>query len=196
MSISSCTATAFARNDFDSRPYPLLDLVGGLQRADGYSLRQAKLFTEPLRQALRGFTRGGGSLFVSGAYVATDMREDDERLFTRQVLRYEYAGTMNADSISAIEGMGQAARLFTSPNEVRYSVTTTDCLAPAPTTATTATPDAFCAMTYTPSSQSAAVAYKGTTYRAMTLGFPIESVNDVATRQQLWRAILPFLLSH
>ena len=49
-------------------------------------------------------------------------------------------------------------------------------------------------MTYAPTNQSAAVAYQGNDYRAVTLGFPIEAVDDRATRQRLWAALLNFLL--
>ena len=192
--ISSCTAAALATGSFDSRPYALMDIAAGAQRADGYSLRQAKLFTEPLRSALAEYTRNGGSVMLSGAYVATDMLSADERLFTRQVLRYEYAGTVATESLTAIEGMGLQPQLPSTPNEDIYCVRTADCLAPAPSTPQGATPDAFCAMTYAPTSQSAAVAYQGNTYRTLTLGFPIEAVTDSDVRTRLWQAILQFLL--
>ncbi len=188
VNISSCTAAAVADDGFDTRQYALMDIVFGLDRADGYSLRQAKVFNESLRQAVAEFTRGGGNVITTGAYVATDMRSNDERLFTREVLKYEFAGSLPTDSIASIDGMGLKTHVYHHLNEEAYSVTSVDCLAPA------ATPKAFCAMTFAPSSQSAAVAYQGTDYRAITLGFPIEAVADEAARIQLWMSLLQFLL--
>lgn len=194
VSISSCTATAVGNDEFDTRGFALMDIAAGLQRADGYSLRQAKLFTESLRQAIAEFTRGGGSVFVSGAYVASDMLSKEERFFTREVLRYEYAGALPSETLSSIDGMGLQAKVFSKPNEQSYCVRSVDCLVPAPTTAGTAAPDAFCAMTYAPTSQSAAVAFQGAAYRTITLGFPIEAVEDEAQRLSLWRSIVQFLM--
>ena len=102
------------------------------------------------------------------------------------MLKYEYAGTLVADSLSGIEGMGLNAHVYSQQQPTSYCVPSTDCLAPAS--------DAFCAMTYAPTNQSAAVAYQGNDYRAVTLGFPIEAVDDRATRQGLWAALLNFLL--
>lgn len=187
LTISSCTADAVTRADFDSREARMMDIVFGLERYDGYSYRMAKVFPETLRQAVATFIRTGGSLLVSGAYVGSDMVSDDERLFTRSVLKYEYGGTLAADSISGISGLNRTFDIYRTLNEQSYCVSSVDCLAPIS--------PAYCAMVYGPVNHSAAVAYTGSDYRSITLGFPFESITDSATRIDLLRGICQFLMS-
>lgn len=186
LTISSCTSEAVARADFDSREAGLMDIIFGLERYDGYSFRVAKVFSEPLRQAVATFIRTGGSLLVSGAYVGSDMTSDDERLFTRSVLKYEYAGTLDTDSINGITGLNRTFDIYRTLNEQSYCVPAVDCLAPLS--------PAYCAMIYGPVGHSAAVAYMGSDYRAITLGFPFESINHAETRVELLKGICQFLL--
>ena len=185
ISIATATAAAVAASDFDLRAYTLMDIACGLNRADGYSLRQTKALNTPLRQAVATFALQGGSILLSGAYTGTDMRSDDERLFTREVLKYEYAGALPTDSITSIDGLGMQTHVRHAISEEGYCVSAADCLAPTATS--------FCAMTYAPTQQSAAVAYQGTDYRVVTLGFPIEAIADDTARCQLWSSLLQFL---
>ncbi len=186
LTISSCTGEAASRLVFDSRSFELMDLICGLNRADGYSLLPTKAFTPDVVQAVASFTRGGGNIFVSGAYVGTDMQKDEERLFTRSVLKYEYAGALRADSISNLRGLNESFSLFTNPNEQRYKLSSADCLAPSS--------DAFCAVVYNNNGESAGVAYSGNLYRSFVLGFPFESITDDAVRTRMMGGILSFLL--
>jgi hypothetical protein len=48
-------------------------------------------------------------------------------------------------------------------------------------------------MVYGPTGHSAAVAYDGQDYRAMTLGFPLESITDTTLRRRLLTNIISFL---
>lgn len=187
VTISSCTADAAARAVFDSRSFSLIDLAYGLNRDDGYSLLPAKVFPEPMLQAMTAFTRSGGRLLVSGAYIGSEMQSDEQRLFTRDILRYEYAGTLPADSIADVTGLSTNFNLSVEPNEQQYKLTTADCLAP--------TQGAFCAMVYDHSKQCAATAYAGTDYKCFAIGFPFEAITDADRRRDLMRGIIGFLLN-
>ena len=184
--ISSTTQEAFSRMNFDLRPYQLMDIALGLQKYDGYSLTSTQSFSPALRTVMAGFVRQGGSLLVSGSFVASDMTTDADRLFTRSVLKYEFGGALPSDSIGAIAGLGTQFDIYRHFNEQSYTVPAVDCLAPMQ--------PAFCSMVYANTGQSAAVAYQGTDYRCMTLGFPIESVNDREQRRLIWAGMLQFLL--
>jgi len=186
VSISSCTVSATARSDFDSRAMSLMDIVFGAEKADGYSLRPYKVFPPHLVQVAAEFTRSGGSLLVSGAYVGSDMTSERDRLLTRSLLKYEFAGALLADSIQGIKGNDGSFDIYRQPNEVNYYVPAVDCLAP--------TSEAFCSMVYGPSGQSAAVAYDGPNYRTMTLGFPLECISDTSLRRRLLTNIIAFLI--
>lgn len=183
--VSSCAASAVNRAVFDSRSANVIDLICGLNKEDGYSLRQTRAFTPPVVQALAEFVRAGGNLFVSGAYVGTDMIRESERLFTRQILKYEYAGALPADSLQGITGLNMSFDIYDTMNERSYCVSQVDCLAP--------TSEAFCPMVYGPRGESAAVAYQGNDYRTFVMGFPLESVRDRQTRVSLLQGILQFL---
>lgn len=187
VSISSCTASAVTRGTFNPIGFDVMDIAFGLQRADGYSMRQAKTFTEPLIQTVAAFTRSGGNILVSGAFIGSDMLSDAERLFTRSVLKYEFAGYLPTYSIGSIFGLNNTFSVFRTFNEKSYSVPHVDCLV--------ATSPAFSTMVYQPSGQSAAVAYKGKDYRSIALGFPIESVSDAGIRKELMRGLMQFLLN-
>jgi hypothetical protein len=138
-------------------------------------------------QAMTAFTRSGGRLLVSGAYIGSEMQSDEQRLFTRDILRYEYAGTLPADSIADVTGLSTNFNLSVEPNEQQYKLTTADCLAP--------TQGAFCAMVYDHSKQCAATAYAGTDYKCFAIGFPFEAITDADRRRDLMRGIIGFLLN-
>lgn len=186
VTISSCTAAAVERSDFDSRTMNLMDIIFGLEKFDGYSLRMAKVFQPSLVQAIADFVRQGGSMLVSGAYVGTDMTSENDRLLTRALLKYEYAGAIPSDSVLCIKGMNTSFDIYRQMNEQSYLVPSVDCLAPIGS--------AFCPMVYAPSGQSAAVAYQGTDYRTFTMGFPFESIQQDDVRVALLQGILQFLI--
>ena len=186
INLSSCTASAVSRADFDSRQVHLMDIIFGAEKADGYSLRPYKVFAPQLVQAVAEFARSGGSLLVSGAYVGSDMTSDADRLLTRSLLKYEYAGAILADSINGITSHDGSFDIYRHLNEESYCVPAVDCLAP--------TAEAFCPMVYGPGGQSAAVAYDGKDYRAMTLGFPLESIMDPELRRRTFMSAISFLI--
>ena len=186
LSLSSCTASAVGRADFDSRATSLMDIIFGAEKADGYSLRPSKVFPPQLVQVAAEFARTGGNLLVSGAYVGSDMTNDGDRLLTRSLLKYEYAGALCTDSIDGITSHDGTFDIYRKLNEQSYCVPAVDCLAP--------TKEAFCPMVYGPAGQAAAVAYDGKDYRAMTLGFPLESITDTDMRRTVLQNIINFLV--
>ncbi|MCR5780000.1 MAG: N-acetylmuramoyl-L-alanine amidase [Bacteroidaceae bacterium] len=186
VAISSCAQNAVGRANFDTRSINLIDIIFGLDKYDGYSYRQSKVFAPQLIQSTAEFVRSGGNLLVSGAFVGSDMTAESDRLFTRSILKYEYAGALGSDSISHITGLNTDFDIYRELNEQSYCVPAVDCLAP--------TNDAFCPMVYCPSGQSAAAAYQGSDYRCFTMGFPFESIKDQHTRVALLQGILQFLI--
>ncbi len=186
VTMSSCTQAAATRDHFDSRRTDLIDFIFGLDMVDGYSAQQSKVFTPELIQTTAEFVRSGGNLLVSGAYVGSDMTTENERLFTRSILKYEYAGALPSNSITHMNGMGTDFDIYRQLNEKSYCVPAVDCLAPMG--------DGFCAMVYSPHGESAAVAYQGKDYRSFTMGFPLESISDPAKRISILQGILQFLI--
>ena len=164
--------------------YALVDLVLGLERNDGHSLVYYKTFTKTMRKALSDYTRRGGALLVSGAYVGTDIAGEEEEQFVNNTLKCAYGGQHRSES-DTVEGMGTQIIYYNTLNEEHYAATAADILSPMPS--------AFAVMRYT-DGQDAAVAYKGNDYRSFTMGFPFECIKSERQQGSIMRGILNFLL--
>ena len=177
--------------------YALIDLVLGLERNDGHSLRQYKTFTPAMQSKLARYTVAGGNLMVSGAFVGSDMQMEEEKTFLADVLKVKLDGTCwdsclpdSAKDKGRINGMGTTFTFFRELNDKHYAAPLTDVLMPAGADAQSQ--KAFPAMVYS-NGTSAAVAYQGDNYRAFTMGFPFECISDSNKSRSIMRAILKFL---
>lgn len=186
--IVSCSSECIAAGKVNMNNYPVVDLINGLERFDGYTHSYYKSFTPTLQQRLKSYTQHGGALLVSGSYLGSDMTMPEEKRFLSDVLKVSYQPnnsiTHTTDSVS---GLGLHFAYYNALNAHHYAATHTDVLAPA-----TDTSAPFSAMLYT-SGCSAAVAYKGNDYRAFTMGFPLECISDERTRTSVLLGVLRFL---
>lgn len=164
--------------------YPLVDLVLGLERNDGHSLVYYKTFTKSMRKTLTDYTRRGGALLVSGAYIGTDIMGTEEERFVSEILKCTYGGQYRAEN-NQVNGLGTVIPYYNMLNEEHYAATSADILRPAV--------PAFTVMQYA-DGQDAAVAYKGKDYRSFTMGFPFECIMDEQKQGSIMRGILNFLL--
>ena len=164
--------------------YPLVDLVLGLERNDGHSLVYYKTFTKSMRKTLTDYTRRGGALLVSGAYIGTDIMGTEEERFVSEILKCTYGGQYRAEN-NQVNGLGTVIPYYNMLNEEHYAATSADILRPAA--------PAFTVMQYA-DGQDAAVAYKGKDYRSFTMGFPFECIKDEQKQGSIMRGILNFLL--
>ena len=184
--IVSCSSQALETNEVVPLKYDMIDLILGLEKNDGHSLRPYQALTPALRQHLQLFTSRGGALLVSGSYIGADMPMPADRQYLEEVLKCRYTGTDN-DLLrrETVSGLGTTFDFYRQLNARHYAATHPDVLQPvAP---------AFCAMRYG-DQQSACVAYSGNDYKAMTLGFPFECIKKEYVRFALMKGILNFLL--
>ena len=182
--IVSASSEAIESGKVKLKNYALVDLVLGLERNDGHSLKYYKTFTKTMRSALQNFTRRGGALLVSGAYIGTDIAGTDEEQFVNQTLKCAYGGRNRSES-DTVKGMGTQIPYYNTFNENHYAATSTDILNPMPS--------AYTVMQYA-DGQDAAVAYKGKDYRSFTMGFPFECIKDEQQQGSIMRGILNYLL--
>ena len=138
-----------------------------------------------MQKALQKYCQDGGALFVSGAYVGTDMTADDEQLFLANVLKCRYAGRSQAGS-STVNGLGTTLDYWNTLNATHYAATSTDILQPVK--------PAFTAMQYA-DGQAAAIAYKQGNERVFVMGFPFECIKDRQKRSSIMQGILNYLLN-
>ena len=182
--IVSASSEAIETGKVKLKNHALVDLVLGLERNDGHSLKYYKTFTKTMRAALQNYTHKGGALLVSGAYIGTDIAGTEEEQFVNQTLKCAYGGRNHSES-DTVNGMGTQIPYYHTLNEDHYAATSTDILNPMPS--------AYTVMQYA-DGQDAAVAYKGKDYRSFTMGFPFECIKDEQQQGSIMRGILNYLL--
>ena len=182
--------------------YKYVDLILGKQcqtkmGRGGVKPLEFKTFSKPLQDAITEYCRQGGNIFVSGAYVGTDLwdnplapSEKEDRQFASEVLKYKWrvgqAATMGkvkcvASPYSSIRG---EYTYYNELNPESYVVESPDAIEPA-------SKDACTVMRYSENNLSAGVAYRGN-YKSCVLGFPFESLRTAEERENLMNAILTF----
>ncbi len=204
-SLASCSSEAIESGKVQMSNYQAVDLINGLERHDGYTHRYYKSFTPTLQKRIKYYALNGGRLLVSGSYNGSDMQTEEEKAFMSDIFKvsYEPTGTRfvvqdinpedstisERDSIvttdPVVNGLGKEIHYYNQLNARHYAATHPEILKPVGTTA-------FCAMRYL-SGTSAAVAYKSTSYRTFTMGFPLECISDEKTRNSILLGILKFL---
>ncbi len=182
--IVSASVNAVESKQLALKPFSAVDLVLGLECDDGHSLVAYKAMKPALQQLLRQYTSDGGSLLVSGAFVGTDMQTSREKKMLVELLKCESARPYRAENDS-VKGLGMVFNFYHQMNEEHYAAVSADVISPIG--------KAFSAMCYA-DGQSAAVAYPGDDYRALTIGFPFECIKSEETRCSIMRGILQFLI--
>lgn len=184
-SFTSCSDEAVENGFIHLTNYPVVDYILGVEKAGTSPLVAHKTFSPTMQHLLTQYCREGRNLFVSGAYIGSDMVSTaQERQFTREVLKFEYSPKHTPLTGGLIEGMGQTFRIEHRANEVCYAVPSPDCILP--------TDSAFSAFLYTDGRQGAGIAYKGKDYRVIATTFPLEAVQTTEARFVLMKGILRF----
>ncbi len=186
----------------DMKEYRYVDLILGKQcqtkmGRGGVKPLEFKTFSKPMQEAIVAYCKQGGNIFVSGAFVGTDLwdnrlatADEADKKFAMEVLKYKWrvgqAATMGkvksvASPFPALSGN------YTYHNELNadsYVVESPDAIEPA-------TKDAHTVMRYSENNLSAGVAYQGD-YKTFVLGFPFESIRTDSEREALMNAVLTF----
>lgn len=166
------------------------------------------VFPDKLRSALADFTKNGGSLLVSGAYIASDSRDriydfeldaatvkneiEPERKFTEEILKIDWI-TNKGGHNGVVKGVkspykfssNRIYNIYTTPNSKSCWVESPDGFY--------AQKGAFTTLRYSDSGIGAAVAYKGETYRSLAIGFPIECLTTQEQIDSMMKEALGFL---
>ena len=190
ISFTSCSDEAVESGRIDLGEYILVDYILGMEKDSKHynpAGRTAyKTFTPAMQRALTAYTKTGGRLLVSGAFVGSDMQTPAEQAFTQEVLKYRFDDTLiPSDSLSiGVQGLGGEYTLMRRANELQYAVAAPDCILPVK--------GAFTPMIYAEGT-GAATAYRGEDYRTLVLAFPLEAVTSEAGRTRIMAAALKFL---
>lgn len=196
-SFVSVSDEVFEAPGFDAASYRAVDLIFGEERGTESFLRPSamdfRVFTTSLMESLERYTKAGGNIFLSGAYIGTDMMENSDSVaihFAAQVLHYTWR-THHATSHGAVYVTDQAGKLFperiqfnTEDHGILYKVESPDAIEPAGA-------GAFRIYRYSSGNCSAGVAYKGS-YRTVALGFPFECIHTPQQRAELITRVMNF----
>ncbi len=180
--------------------YAAVDLILGKQRTTpigrGSAENAFRTFPETLQNRLRRYLADGGALFVSGAYVLSDLdaegATDRDRSFAGEVLhcrldRCRESGSGRIRVVTAHPGFSRGEYRFnTLYRPDCYVVERSDALEPVGA-------EAFAVMRYDDSGGTAAVACE-TAGRTFVAGFPFETIRDAVQRDRLMRDVLAFLV--
>ena len=179
--VVSMSSDAFINKEIDLSKYFCIDYISGLQKYSSQSSANYKSFPISVQTKLKSYTKNGGSLFVSGAYINTDMQSNNDKEFLRNLFHID-GGTQTKSG--AIKGMGTQFDIYNELNPTHYAATNVDIVH--------ALSPAFCTLTYSDGT-SAAVAYQGKDYRTLTMGFPFECIKSEKKKSAIMRGILKFL---
>ncbi len=201
-SFVSCSDEAVENGKISLKNYQAVDWILGKEcqtkmgRGHANSL-EYKIFTHAMQKAITEYCQQGGNIFVSGAYVATDLwdnrlatSEEVDRTFAMEVLKYKWRVDRAARK-GKVKSVASPLKAFSGKftfeqelNEKQYVVESPDAIEPANNAA-------FTIMRYSENNLSAGVAYKGD-YKTCILGFPFESIRCEGEREDLMKQILTF----
>lgn len=181
--VISCSKEAIETGKVNMSKYDVVDLVLGLERNDGHSLKYYKTFSTAMRSQLQLYTQRGGTLFVSGAYIGTDMSAVEERDFLANVLKLRHSAIIR-NACDSIYGMGTTMQFYNVMNEEHYAATSCDALQ--------AVSPAYAALRYA-NGYDAAVAYNGNDYRTFVMGIPFECIKGEQKQAAIMKGILSYL---
>ena len=205
-SFVSSSVEAWVNVTSESEP-AVVDLILGKQKeikvGTGAYGTKYKSFTPALQRRLETYTAGGGSVLVTGSYVATDIwdnpystkeTQEADKKFAAEVLGYKWRvgqacveGTAFEVPSRFKEFNGGRFSFYNTKNADSYVVESPDAIYAAdPEKGGTI-------MRYGENNLVAGVAMDAGLYRTVVIGFPFESIMSAGDRNQLMNQALNFL---
>jgi Fibronectin type III domain len=182
--------------------YKFVDLIYGEEKETGWQTPFAdsvngtrfKVFPAKMKNAVTNYLTNGGNIFVSGAYVGSDMfigmhRDSSDIKFATDVLKYKIASdhavvTNDVDVDNNIIPLSFKKFKFNNEyNKEMYRVEAPDGIGDANGSETF--------LRYSENSYSAGVAYNNE-YGSVVLGFPFETIISQDSRNEIMNAILKY----
>jgi hypothetical protein len=148
-----------------------------------------------MQEAITDYCRSGGNIFVSGAFIASDLWDTpltnkEDKDFAINVLKYKWRTGQAAITgkvksvVSPYSSFTGRYTYYNEPNSESYVVESPDAIEPA-------VPNAYTIFRYSENNLSAGIAYKGE-YKTCVAGFPFESLRTAEERAILMKNILDF----
>ncbi|MFA4839298.1 MAG: fibronectin type III domain-containing protein, partial [Candidatus Neomarinimicrobiota bacterium] len=196
-SFVSASDEAITDGELDITKYKTVDLILGEEKETEWPKplkdKQFKAFPKELQQEISRFCSAGGNLFLSGAYIGSELfltRDSQDSAFAKSVLKYKLA-THHASAsggLFAVEpefGLSPKLMEFNSGfSKDIYTVEAPDAIDPADSSSKTI-------FRYNENSFSAGIAYRGK-YSIVAFGFPFETIKTTEERDRVMTEIMRF----
>jgi hypothetical protein len=174
-----------------------VDIIFGEERGtasfNGSQQKDFRVLTPAFMNSISRYTSAGGHVFISGAYISSDMIENHDSIairFASGVLHYIWR-THHASREGSVYATDQGGMVF--PQEVKFntSLQSDQYRVESPDAIEPVGDGAFRICRYVSGNCSAGIAYQGS-YRTVVLGFPFEAITDAAQRTELMKRIMNF----
>ncbi len=168
-SFSSCSQSAFIKEYTSHHPdFKMIDVIYGVQ----------KQFDSKMKTILTSYLQQGGRLFTSGANMLRS------NALPTQLVNTTMGESVTDKSLDGLYGCNLQFNIWRNMNAQSYAVPEVETLRP--------TGNAFAMIAYN-DGRVAATAYDGSDHKAITFGFPLESITNSTHRNQLMGAVVNFL---
>lgn len=202
----SSSVDAFIKGYNSTEPM-IVDLILGKQKEikqgrGAYGTR-FKTFPSALQDRIKTYTSAGGSLFISGSYVATDLWDNPnssdavakaDQKFATDILGYHWRVGQASVTGEAYEVQSRFKAFdggdYTFSNELNsdmYAVESPDSFYPSDDKR------GATIMRYSENNLIAGTAMDANTYRTVVIGFPFETIKTDNARSSLMKQVMNFL---
>ncbi len=193
----SVSDEVFESKAYDANNFKAVDIILGEEKATPGFLDNNKydfkIYTQGLMARLKELAERATPVFMSGAYVGSEMQELNDTLaqqFAAEVLHFKWR-TNHAVNSGEVKSTDIALDYFKSDFVFNaqyhpdiYTVEAPDAIEPVGKNAQTA-------FIYTQNSTSAGIIHDGV-YKSVVLGFPFETITEQSNRDELMKEILEF----
>lgn len=183
--------------------FKYVDLILGKQKevtiGRGAVPNRYKAFTPALKNAIIAYTKNGGNIFISGAYVASDIWDNvnapkSDKNFAEKILGYSWrvgqasvTGEAYVVPTTNREITPNVYKFNNELNDKMYMVESPDALFPSNSAKSQTV------MRYKENNLPAGVVSAMNGYRTFVMGFPFETINSENERATLMTQILNYL---
>lgn len=182
--------------------YQTIDLILGKQKTtvtgNGNTGIRYNAFPKKLQEEIKSFVKNGGDLFVSGAYVASDLEDyrspDGSYDFAANVLGVtkgygsrSYSGSISTTGIASLSMPVSTLSYSTTLNDKRYIVENPDILTPSGKL------EAIPFVTFSDTSFPAGYSVRNGRSNSVVMSVPFESIESDSDRDRLMKVILDYL---
>lgn len=197
----SSSVAAVTAGEVELSDYRLVDLILGEQKTTPWPKPGREpaftAFPQPLQEQLRRHADAGGRLFVSGAYLGSDLCVEQAKgcadsVFAAEVMKFAFRTNHAArrGEVTSFEPdflpFGDKITFNTGYDPAIYTVEAPDAIEPATRAAKTL-------LRYAENNISAAVGFRGK-HRVVAFGFPFETILGQSQRDATMAAVLRYLM--